>query len=104
MDSALYAMALQEFNLFKHQSQPLGYLFYIRAARLAQQWVHDPVQELATVQTVSGTLSAPLFYGLLRLCMAPVWALSSTHLLVFSAQVWFQHVRPMEDAFAFLWM
>ena len=104
MDSALYALALQEFNLFKHQPQPPGYLFYIWAARFAQQWVHDPVQALATVQTVSGALSVPLFYGLLRLCMAPVWALSSTLLLVFSAQVWFQHVRPLEDAFAFLWM
>ena len=104
MDSALYALALQEFNLFKHQPQPPGYLFYIWAARLAQRWVHDPVQALATVQTVSGILSAPLFYGLLRPCMAPVWALSSTLLWVFSAQVWFQHVRPMEDAFAFLWM
>jgi hypothetical protein len=45
-----------------------------------------------------------LFYGLLRLCMPPAWALGSTLLVTFSAQAWFQHVRPMEDAYAFLWM
>jgi hypothetical protein len=69
MDSALYALALQEFNLFKHQPQPPGYLFYIWAARLAQRWVHDPVQALATVQTVSGILVGP----------AVLWSAAAVH-------------------------
>ena len=102
-DSANYALALQEFNIEKHQPHPPGYLFFIGAARFAQLWIPDPIQALTAVQVVSGALSLMLFYGLLRLCMPPAWALGSTLLVTFSAQVWFQHVRPMEDAYAFLW-
>jgi Dolichyl-phosphate-mannose-protein mannosyltransferase len=103
-DSANYALAVREFNLAKHQPQPPGYLFFIWAARVAHLWIPDPVHALTAVQAISGALAILLYYGLLRRCMPPAWALSSTLLVIFSAQVWLQHVRPMEDAFAFLWM
>jgi hypothetical protein len=103
-DSANYALALREFNIERHQPHPPGYLFFIGAARFAQLWIPDPIQALTAVQVMSGALSLMLFYGLLRLCMPPAWALGSTLLVTFSAQVWFQHVRPMEDAYAFMWM
>jgi hypothetical protein len=103
-DSANYALALKECNLVIHQPHPPGYLFFIWAARFAQLWTDDAVQALTAVQAVSGALSIALFYGLLRLCMTPLWALLSTLMFMFSSQVWFQQVRPLEDAFAFLWM
>jgi hypothetical protein len=104
LDSANYALAVREFNIEKRQPHPPGYLFFVGAARFAQLWIPDPIQALTAVQVVSGALSLILFYGLLRLCMPMAWALGSTVLVTFSAQVWFQHVRPMEDAYAFLWM
>jgi hypothetical protein len=104
VDSANYALAMREFNLAAHQPQPPGYLFFIGAASFAHLWIPDPIEALTAVQVMSGALAIVLFYALLRLCMPPAWALASTLLLIFNAQVWFQHVRPMEDAYAFLWM
>ena len=104
VDSANYALAIQEFSIAKHQPQPPGYLFFIGAARFAHWWIPDPVEALTAVQVTSGALSIPLFYALLRLGMPAAWALSATLLVLFNSQVWFQHVRPMEDAFAFLWL
>jgi hypothetical protein len=104
LDSANYALAVREFNIVKHQPHPPGYLFFVGAARFAHLWIADPIEALTAVQVMSGALAVMLFYALLRLCMPPIWALGSTLLLTFSAQVWFQHVRPMEDAYAFLWM
>ncbi|HEX9870174.1 MAG TPA: glycosyltransferase family 39 protein [Candidatus Tectomicrobia bacterium] len=103
-DSANYALALEEFNLVIHQPHPPGYIFFIWVSRFAQLWTDDAVQALTAVQVVSGALSIALFYVLLRLCMRPLWAFLSTLMLTFSAQVWFQQVRPLEDAFAWLWM
>jgi hypothetical protein len=103
-DSVNYALALQEFSVLKRQPHPPGYLFFIGTARLAYLWTADVVSALTAVQAISGVLSVMLFYGLLRLCMPPAWALGSTLMYTFSAQVWFQHVRPLEDAYAFLWM
>lgn len=103
-DSANYALAVREFNLAKHQPHPPGYLFFVGTARFAHLWIPDPVHALTAVQAISGALAMMLYYGLLRRCMPPAWALGSTLMVAFSAQVWFQHVRPLEDAYAFLWM
>jgi hypothetical protein len=103
-DSANYALAVREFNLAKRQPHPPGYLFFIWTARFAHLWIPDPVHALTAVQAVSGALAIMLYYGTLRRCMPPAWALGSTLMIMFSAQVWFQHVRPLEDAYAFLWM
>jgi hypothetical protein len=104
VDSANYALAVREFNLAKHQPQPPGYLFFVEAVRFAQLWIPDPIEALTAVQVTSGALAIPLFYALLRPGMPPVWGLSAALLVLFNSQVWFQHVRPMEDAYAFLWL
>jgi hypothetical protein len=104
LDSANYALAVREFSIAKHQPHPPGYLFFVGAARFVHLWISDPIEALTAVQVMSGALAVMLFYALLRLCMPPIWTLGATLLLTFSTPVWFQHVRPMEDAYAFLWM
>src|SRR5262245_28323229 len=81
LDSANYALAVREFSIEKRQPHPPGYLFFVGAARLAYVLMPDPIQALTAVQVVSGALSLMLFYGLLRLCMPPTWALGSTLLV-----------------------
>jgi len=103
-DSANYALALQKIDLEKHAPHPPGYIFFIWTARVARMFTGDEVSALTAVNAVSGALSAALLYGLLRLGMSPALALAATVVSMLSAQVWFQQVRPMEDAYAFAWL
>ncbi|MCS7312744.1 MAG: DUF2723 domain-containing protein [Acidobacteria bacterium] len=101
-DSANYALAVRKIDLLNHQPHPPGYLFLILAARVIHFWTSDPVQALSTVSALSGALSGPLYFGILHPWLGRLPALLATLVYLFSAQVWFQHVRPMGDALAFL--
>lgn len=103
-DSANYALAVHELDLFHEQPHPPGYIFYIWAARLAYVFTGDAVLALSTVSALSGAVSALLLLALL----APVLGFAPAVLACLStfaaAQVWLQQVRPLQDAFALAWM
>ncbi len=101
-DSANYALAVRKIDLLNHQPHPPGYLFLILVARFINLWTDDPVRALSTVSVLSGAFSGPLYFRILRPWLGRLPALLAAILYLFSAQVWFQHVRPMGDALAFL--
>ena len=104
VDSVGYTLAVEEINLQQHRPHPPGYIFFVWTTRLANAWTSDPVGAVTAVNTLAGILSVALLYALLRLTLPPLVSLLSVLLYVFAAQVWFQHVRPMEDSYAFAWM
>jgi hypothetical protein len=101
VDSVGYALAVEEINLEQHWPHPPGYIFFVWTARLAQTWTGDAVGAVTAVNTLAGVLSVALLYALLRITLPMLVSLLSVLLYLFSAQVWFQHVRPMEDSYAF---
>jgi len=103
-DSANYALAVVELDLFHEQPHPPGYIFYVGATRLAQAFVGDPVQALSATSAVSGAVSAVLLLELLLPVLGLLPAAAAVVAVFASAQVWLQQVRPMQDAFAMAWM
>jgi hypothetical protein len=104
VDSVGYTLAVEEINLEQHRPHPPGYVFFVWTTRLANAWTGDPVAAVTVVNTLAGILSVALLYALLRLTLPPLVSLLSVLLYLFAAQVWFQHVRPMEDSYAVAWM
>ena len=104
IDSANYALAINDLDVGRHQPQPPGYILFIGTARLFYLWTDSEVGALTAVNALFGSLSIALLYVLLRHGLPAGLALASALLAAFSPQVWFQQVRPLEDAFAFFWM
>jgi hypothetical protein len=103
-DSANYALAVLDFDLFHEQPHPPGYIFYVGATRLAFLATGDPIGALTAVSALSGAVSI----GLLFMLLAPAFGTARSALAaaatLASEQVWLQQVRPLQDAFAFAWM
>jgi len=103
-DSANYALAVVELDLFHEQPHPPGYIFYVWATRLTHALVGDPVLALSTTSAVSGAVSAVLLLEILLPVLGLGPAMVAAVATFASAQVWLQQVRPMQDAFAMAWM
>lgn len=104
VDSVGYTLAVEKINLQQHRPHPPGYIFFVWTTRLAQTWTGDAVGSVTAVNALAGVLSVPLLYALLRITLPPLVSLLSVLLYLFAAQVWFQHVRPMGDSYAFAWL
>lgn len=104
VDSVGYALAVDEINLPQHRPHPPGYIFFVWTTRLAKGWTGDPIGAVTAVNTLAGVVSVALLYALLRTTLPLLVSLLSVLFYLFSAQVWFQHVRTMEDGYAFAWM
>lgn len=104
VDSVGYTMAVEEINLEQHRPHPPGYIFFVWTTRLAKAWTGDSIGAVTAVNTLAGILSVALLYALLRITLPALVSLLSALLYLFAAQVWFQHVRPMEDGYAFAWL
>src|SRR4029079_14931933 len=104
VDSVGYALAVDRIDLKEHRPHPPGYIFFVWTTRLAYRWTGDAVRAVTAVNALAGVASVALLYALLRLTLSRVVSLLSVLLYLFSAQVWLQHVPPLEDSFAFAWM
>jgi len=63
MDSAQFALAMDEFDVTLHQPQPPGYFLYVMAARLLNLFIHDHNTSLITISILcSGMAAASVFY------------------------------------------
>jgi hypothetical protein len=103
-DSANYALAVLDFDIFHEQPHPPGYIFYVWATRLAHTVTGDPVHALSAISAASGAVSVVLLLELLVPVLGLMPAVAACLATMASAQVWLQHVRPMQDAFAAAWM
>jgi hypothetical protein len=102
-DSANYAGAVERIDAARHFPHPPGYIFLIWSARLLAFALSDPVVALSTLSALSGAASVALLYALARLVLGPWPSVAAALAYLFCAQAWFQHVRPMSDAFGTLW-
>jgi Dolichyl-phosphate-mannose-protein mannosyltransferase len=102
-DSVNYAGAVQRFDLHNHFPHPPGYIFLIWTARLLEPFTQDPIRSLSSLAALSGATAVALLYLLGRQLLGPLAAAAAAIAAMFCGQVWFQHVRPMSDAYASLW-
>jgi 4-amino-4-deoxy-L-arabinose transferase-like glycosyltransferase len=102
-DSVNYSGAVQRFDLPNHFPHPSGYIFLIWTARILEPFTHDPVRSLSSLAALSGAAAVALLYLLGRPFLGPLAAAAAALSVTFCGQVWFQHVRPMSDAYASLW-
>ena len=100
-DSANYALAALELDLFREQPHPPGYIFYVAATRAAVAMTGDPIAALTAVSVLSGAVAAVLLFELLLGWLGTGRAAFASVAVLASGPVWMQHVRPMQDAFAF---
>ena len=86
-DSSQYARGIAEFNLFKHQPHPPGYLLWVLSARILEL-LAGPMQAQVMVAFLMTLLALPIFYLLVRRVLeSQVSALTCTALLAYSPAV-----------------
>jgi hypothetical protein len=87
-DSSQYARGMIEFNIFKHQPHPPGYLLWVLSARDLEPLAGGPMQAQTLVAFLMTLLALPIFYLLSRSVLeSPVSALACTTLLAYSPGV-----------------
>jgi hypothetical protein len=104
-DTANYALGVEQLDLSRHQPHAPGYILLIWAARAVKPLVgQDPIRALSLLAALSGALTVPLLYTLMRTTFPIRIALATALLFSFSAQAMLQQVRPMADSFATFWL
>ena len=87
-DSSQYARGMAEFNLFKHQPHPPGYILWVFSARVLEPLGGGTMQAQIIVAFLMALLALPIFYLLaLRVLHSQVSALTCTALLAYSPAV-----------------
>jgi len=65
-DSVNFALALDSFDVPKHQPHPPGYPIYVAAGKLVHLVIADHAAALTLVSSLSGAAVAAMFFVLLR--------------------------------------
>jgi hypothetical protein len=87
-DSSQYARGMAEFNLFKHQPHPPGYILWVLSARVLEPLAGGPIQAQIIVAFLMTLLALAIFYLLARRILeSQVSALTCTALLAYSPAV-----------------
>ena len=87
-DSSQYARGMREFNVFKHQPHPPGYLLWVLSARILEPLAGGAMQAQVIVAFLMALLALAIFYFLaLRILDSQVSALTCTALLAYSPGV-----------------
>jgi hypothetical protein len=87
-DSSQYARGMTEFNVFKHQPHPPGYLLWVLSARILEPLAGGAMRAQIIVAFVMTLLALAIFYFLaLRILDSQVSALTCTALLAYAPGV-----------------
>ena len=87
-DSSQYARGMTEFNVFKHQPHPPGYLLWVLSARILEPLAGGAMQAQVIVAFLMALLALAIFYFLaLRILDSQVSALTCTALLAYAPGV-----------------
>lgn len=62
-DSVNYALGMFDFNISKHRPHPPGYIFYIKFAKIVNQWFNDPNTTLVWISVLAGLLAVLFTYA-----------------------------------------
>jgi hypothetical protein len=88
-DAIQFALALDEFDVVRHQPHPPGYILYVLLGRAVDQVVGDPPTSLAVLAALASGVTLVVLYRLgLRLYDRPTALLATAGLLV-SPLFWF---------------
>ena len=88
-DAVQFALALNEYDVVKHQPHPPGYILYVALGRLVNYWLGDPTAAYVLLAVVFSGLTTFVVYYLARAAYDRATALASGTLLAVSPLFWF---------------
>jgi hypothetical protein len=88
-DSVQFALALNEYDVVKHQPHPPGYILYVVLGRLVNAWLQDPTAAYVLLAVGFSGLTTFVVYYLARAIYDRDTALAAATLLAVSPLFWF---------------
>ena len=88
-DAVQFALALNEYDVVKHQPHPPGYILYVALGRLVNHWLQDPTAAYVVLAVAFSGLTTFVVYFLARVVYDRATALASATLLAVSPLFWF---------------
>src|SRR5262249_784933 len=88
-DAVQFALALNEYDVVKHQPHPPGYILYVALGRLVNHWLSDPTSSYVLLAVAFSGLTTFVVYYLARVAYDRATALASATLLAVSPLFWF---------------
>jgi hypothetical protein len=88
-DAVQFALALQEYNVAKHQPHPPGYVLYVVIGRLLNGLVGDPNQSYVVLAIMASGLTTFVVYFLAKSLYDRLTALTAASFLAVSPLFWF---------------
>src|SRR5206468_9297014 len=98
-DAVQFALALDEYDLLKHQPHPPGYILYVVLGRLVNAWLHDPTSSYVALAVAFSGLPTFVVYYLARAVYDRTTALAAATMLAVSPLFWsYASVAPTYTA------
>jgi hypothetical protein len=88
-DAVQFALALQEYDVVKHQPHPPGYVLYVGLGRIVNAWARDPAAAYVILAVLFSGLTTFVVYFLARAVYERATALTAAALLAVSPLFWF---------------
>lgn len=88
-DAVQFALALDEYDVGKHQPHPPGYILYVALGRLVNAWLGDPTASYVVLAVAFSGLTTFVVYYLARSVYDRPTALAAATLLAVSPLSWF---------------
>jgi hypothetical protein len=88
-DAVQFALALQEYDVAKHQPHPPGYVLYVGLGRLIDAWLNDPPAAYVVLAVLFSGLTTFVVYYLALAIYGRATALAAAALLAVSPLFWF---------------
>jgi Protein O-mannosyl-transferase TMEM260-like len=103
-DSVNFALALDSFDLLKHQPHPPGYRLYVAAGKLVHLLIPSHAAVLTLVSSLSGAAVAAMVFMLLGRFVDWGVALVAAIAMALSPLFWLQSGLALTDMFAMLFV
>ena len=88
-DAVQFALALNEYDVVKHQPHPPGYILYVALGRLVNHWLADPTAAYVVLAVAFSGLTTFVVYFLGRVIYDRATGLAAATLLAVSPLFWF---------------
>jgi hypothetical protein len=89
-DSVQFALALQHFDLTKHQPHPPGYIFYVGLGKLFSFFIHDANLAFVLIGIVASVIGFLLIYQLGKEIFNELTGWVAGILFITNSLIWFQ--------------
>jgi hypothetical protein len=103
-DSVNFALALDDFDVVKHQPHPPGYPIYVAAGKLVYRVLADHAAALTLVSALAGAAVASMFYLIDRRRNDWQMALCAALIMALSPLYWLQSGLALTDMFGMVFV